>query len=86
MDKAKDDANDYMSAMKLMVKAPASTELIPGLGEQNFLLIRPESQKNQNALLVYSHGKLLTLGVQRKMTPDVKAAMVQVMRGILSKL
>jgi len=29
---------------------------------------------------------LVTLGVQRKMTPDLKAAMVQVMRGILGKI
>jgi len=37
-----------------------------GLGEQNFLLVRPDSQKNLNALMVMYHGKLLTLGVQRK--------------------
>jgi hypothetical protein len=86
VDMAADDAKSYMSAMRSMVAAPATTEVIPGLGEQNFLLVRPESQKNQNALLVIYHGKSLTLGVQRKMTPDVKAAMVQVMRGILSKI
>jgi hypothetical protein len=86
MNMAKDDANSYMAAMKSMVVAPATTEVIPGLGEQNFLLVRPESQKNLNALLVMYHGKLVTLGVQRKMTPDLKAAMVQVMRGILGKI
>jgi len=83
---AKDDANSYMAAMKSMVVAPATTEAIPGLGEQNFLLVRPESQKNLNALMVMYHGKLLTLGVQRRMSPDLKAEMVQVMRGILGKI
>ena len=86
VDMAADDAKSYMAAMKSMVAAPAATEVIPGLGEQNFLLVRPESQSNKNALLVIYHGKSLTLGVQRKMTPDLKAAMVQVMRGILSKI
>jgi hypothetical protein len=85
-DMSPDDAKNYMVAMMSMVKSPATTESIPGLGEQNFLLVRPESQKNKNALLVIYHKKSLTLGVQRKMTPDLKAAMAQAMRQILSKI
>jgi hypothetical protein len=85
-DMAPDDAKNYMSAILSMVTAPATTESVSGLGEQNFLLVRPDSQHNKNALLVIYHGKSLTLGVQRKMTPDLKAAMVQAMRQILSKI
>jgi hypothetical protein len=85
-DMAADDAKNYIASMRLMVVAPATTELIPGLGEQNYLLVRPESQKNKNALQVIYHQKLLTLGVQRKMTPDLKAQMVQFMRQVLSKI
>ncbi len=85
-DMAADDAKNYVASMRLMVTAPATTELIPGLGDQNYLLVRPESQKNKNALQVIYHQKLLTLGVQRKMTPDLKAAMVQFMRQTLSKI
>jgi len=85
-DMAPDDAKDYMVAMRSMVSSPATTETIPGLGEQNFLIVRPESQKDKNALLVIYHQKSLTLGVQRKMTPNLKAAMVQAMRQILSKI
>jgi hypothetical protein len=85
-DMAADDAKSYMIAMRSMVTSPATTETIPGLGDQNFLIVRPESQKNQNALLVIYHQKSLALGVTRKMTPDLKAAMVQFIRQILPKI
>jgi hypothetical protein len=58
-------------------------ESLPGLGDQNLLLVR---SSNQNGLVVIYHQKILTLSVQRHMTPDLKAAMVQAMRQILSKL
>lgn len=86
VDMSADDAKSYMATMKSMVAPPATTEGIVGLGDQNFLLVRPESQKNLNSLLVTYHQKSLTLGVQRKMTPDLKAAMVQFMRQVLAKI
>jgi len=85
-DMTSDDAKSYMVAMISMISAPAHTESIPGLGERNFLVVRPDSQNDKNALLVYYHQKQVTLGVQRKMTPDLKAAMVQAIRQILSKI
>jgi len=60
-----------------------TTESIPSLGEQNFLLVR---NSNLNGLMVLYHQKMFTLSVQKHMTPDVKAAMVQAMRQVLSRM
>jgi len=65
-DMAADDAKNYIASMRLMVVRPPH-RIIPGLGEQNYLLCarKPEEQKTPSVIY---HQKLLTLGVQRKMT------------------
>ena len=74
---------DLIRVMKLSAGQGAITESLPDLGEQNFLLVRPS---NQNGLMVVYHHKILSLAVQRHMTPELKAAMIQAMRKILSKI
>jgi hypothetical protein len=74
---------EAIQAMKRTTLQGAQTESIPGLGEQNFLIVKTP---NQNSLTVLYHKKLLSLSVQRRMTPELKTAMVQAMRQMLSKL
>jgi hypothetical protein len=79
------EGTNMLHAMQTVAaKQPgATTESIPGLGEQNFLFARASGQ---NSLVVLYHQKLITLSVQRQMTNDLKAAMVKAMRRVLRKL
>jgi len=74
--------SDVTRAMK-MASPGATTESIPDLGDQNLLIVRTS---NQNGLMVVYHHKTLSLAVQQRMTPDLKAAMIKAMRQIMSKL
>jgi hypothetical protein len=59
-------------------------EQISGVGEQALLLT---TTSNVSSLMVVYHQKILVLGVtQKQMTPDLKAALVKTMRGLLPKL
>jgi hypothetical protein len=76
--------DDFMRMGQVSGNQPGSTaESIPGLGEHNFFLVRTSGQ---NGLTVLYHGKKLTLAVQRKMTPELKTQMIQVMKQILAKI
>ena len=74
---------DFMRTMQLSAGQGATTESISGLGEQNVLLVRTSGQ---NGLMVLYHHKTLSLAVQRKMTPELKSQMIQVMKEMLAKL
>jgi len=60
-----------------------TTKSIAGLGEQSFLVTRTS---NKNAIVLVYHQKMLTLAVQRPMTPELEKAMVQTLRQVLAKL
>lgn len=61
----------------------AKTESIPGLGEHNFFV---ERTSQENGLVVLYHQKMLSLGVKKRMTPALKAQMIQLMKQFLAKI
>jgi hypothetical protein len=61
----------------------AAVEQIPGLGEVSYLV---GGGADRNVLAVLYHQKTLALSVQRKMTPDLKTAIIQAMKQILAKI
>jgi hypothetical protein len=75
--------SDFMRSMQASAGQGGTMELIPGLGEQNVFLVRTSGQ---NSLMVLCHQKTLSFGVQRKMTPELKAQMIQVMKQLVAKI
>ncbi len=74
---------DFLHMREMTGKQEGSkTESIPGLGEHNFFV---ERTSQQDGLVVLFHRKMFSLGVQRKMTPALKAQMIQVMKQMLTK-
>lgn len=73
-------STDYLKTQSEHVQG-ASVEPISGVGDQAFLLT---STSNVSSLMVVCHQKILVLGVtQTQMTPDLKAALVKTMKGLL---
>lgn len=76
-------STDFLRTQSTSVPG-ASVEQISGVGEQALLLT---TTSNVSSLMVVYHQKILVLGVtQKQMTPDLKAALVKTMRGLLPKL
>lgn len=74
-------AEDFTRGMK--TGSPASTnEQVAGLGEAAFLVPSP----NKIMLSVFYHHVNARLAVQKPLTPELKAQMIQTMRQILAKL
>jgi hypothetical protein len=64
-------------------KGPSGTiESISDFGEPSFFVLKPSSE---NILAVLHHQRQVTFTVQRKMTPALKAQMIQAMKQILAK-
>jgi hypothetical protein len=76
-------STNFTRQMQMSVGQGATMEQIPGLGEQSGLVVRTSGD---NSLTVLYHQKTLTLSAQKKMTPELKAAMVEAMKQILTKL
>jgi hypothetical protein len=63
---------------------PGTTmETIPNLGDQGLLVI---SSTNLDSLVVAYHQKLISLNIQTKMTPELKAAMVKAMKQMIAQI
>lgn len=76
-------STDFLKTQSTSVQG-ASVEQISGVGEQALLLT---TTANVSSLMVVYHQKVLVLGVtQKQMTPDLKAALVKTMKGLLPKL
>lgn len=78
----KSDDDKYMKANGGAVTGD-TYESIPGLGSPNLFIARAD---NKHSLIVFYHGKEVFLLVHRKMTPELKVAMIQAMKQILAKL
>ena len=74
---------DFTMMMKTQGGMGGTMETISGVGDQNFFFIKPG---NQNTFMVLSHGKMLALSAQMKMTPALKTSMIQTMKQILTKV
>ena len=77
------DGSDTIPAMRMAAGQVGTAESIPGLGDHNLLYTKGSQG---SFFLVYYHQKMLQLSVGRQLTPDLKAAMVQAIRQMLSKL
>ncbi|HTA65608.1 MAG TPA: hypothetical protein VK753_08890 [Xanthomonadaceae bacterium] len=79
-----DGANAIRSLQAVSSQQPGTTtKSIQGLGEQSFLVTRTS---NKNAIMLVYHQKMLTLAVQKPMTPELENAMVQTLQQVLAKL
>lgn len=58
-------------------------ESIPGLGEESFMIL-PGPGKSH--LSVFYHQKIVVLGVDRSMTPQLRTEMIDAMKQILARL
>jgi hypothetical protein len=76
-------ANDFRMIATAGAASHAAVEQISGLGDQSYLI---GAAADRSSLLVSYHQQTLTLSVVKKMTPDLKAAMIQAMKQILAKL
>lgn len=74
---------NFTRTMQMSAGQGGTTESIPGLGEANFLVVRTAAP---NSLMALYHHKMVSLAVQRKMTPELKAQMIQVMKEALAKI
>jgi hypothetical protein len=77
------DEAKAIDVMRRAASAEVKTGLVEGLGDHALLI---EKSNEKNVLIAAYRGKVLSLGVPGKMTPELKATMVQVMRQILAKL
>jgi hypothetical protein len=76
------DADSYMQA-KGGAGPGDAYESIPGLGDQNLFVV---GANQKHSFIVFYHNKEVFLFVHRKMTPELKAAMIQAMKEIIPKI
>jgi len=76
-------AEEFQKSINMLAAGGgAKAETISGLGEANAFWIRPG---NQNSISVLYHHKMISLAVQKAMTPALKSAMIDTIRQIVSK-
>jgi len=75
------DADSYMQANGGAGQGD-TYESIPGFGNQNLFVV---GANQKHSFIVFYHNKEVFLFVHRKMTPELKAAMIQTMKQIIAK-
>jgi hypothetical protein len=76
---------DAIATYKKMPASTAKTETIPGLGDQNLLVVMIRGPQ-ESILMVVVHEKMVALSVEEQFTPELKAAMVQAMKQMIAQL
>lgn len=68
-----------------MDTSPRDTmETVSDFRESNYLIVKPDGY--MNTLAVFHHQKIVTLIVGMKMTPELRAKMIQLMKQVLAQI
>jgi hypothetical protein len=76
---------DAIASYQKMPASTAKTETIPGLGDQNLLVVMNRGPR-ENILMVLYHQKMVALSVEGPNTPELKAAMIQAVKQMIAQI
>ena len=76
---------DAIAPYQKLPASAAKTETIPGLGDQNLLVATIRGPREDILMVVY-HQKMVALSVEAPNTPELKAAMIEAVKQMLTQI